>query len=106
VPSRVLETAPISTIASCVDAFTRPGVTTLPVASIRCASPGMAMPAPTATIRPSRIKTVPPSITGPLTGYTLPPVIAIVCAASRGVCVVRATSRSALVVRFTCRLRD
>src|SRR5262249_21169785 len=56
------------------------GVTHLPVASIRCASLGTVTFAPTATILPSRISTVPFSIGGPLTGYTLPPLMATVCA--------------------------
>ena len=42
----------------------------------------MATLAPTATILPSRMSTVPFSIVGPLTGYTVPPVMAMVCAAA------------------------
>jgi len=38
--------------------------------------------APTAEIFPSVMTTVPFSMTGPLTGYTFPPVIAIVCASA------------------------
>ena len=82
ITSRVSATAPISTTPSCVAAFTRPGVTHLPVASTRCAPAGMATSRPTAAMRPSRMSTVPFSMRGPLTGYTVPPVMAIVCAAA------------------------
>src|SRR5665647_1476924 len=90
-----------------VFAFTSPGVTHLPVASTRSASPGIATSLPTATILPLRINTVPPSIGGPLTGYTLPPVIAIVCALTAVVIAHIATNASALELtdRFTGHLR-
>src|SRR5687768_11014625 len=74
--STVAGTDPISLTPSPVSVLMSPGVTHLPVASIRVAPLGTATPAPTATMRPSRTTTVPFSITGPLTGYTLPPVIA------------------------------
>ena len=75
-------TAPISTTPNVVATFTIPGVTHLPEASMRVASEGMVTFAPTETIRPPRMSTVPFSITGPLTGCTRPPVMAIVCAAA------------------------
>src|SRR5437588_12942933 len=55
-----------------------PGVTTLPVASMRVAPFGTATLVPTAAMRPSRISTVAFSSFGPDTGYTVPPVMAIV----------------------------
>ena len=55
-------------------------MTHLPVASMRVAPAGMVTFAPTAVTLPFVIRTVPCSIFGPLTGYTLPPVMAIVCA--------------------------
>ena len=76
--SRVSPTADTSCTPSCVAALTKPGVTILPVASMRCAPAGIATLRPTAAILPFTITTVPPSIGGPLTGYTLPPVIATV----------------------------
>jgi len=49
---------------------------------MRCAPAGIGTFAPTAAILPLVIMTVPFSISGPLTGYTFPPVMAIVCAAA------------------------
>ncbi len=49
---------------------------------MRWAPAGIGTFAPTAAILPLVIMTVPFSIGGPLTGYTLPPVIAIVWAAA------------------------
>ncbi len=57
-----------------------PGVTHFPLASTRMASAGMLTLLPTAAIFPSRIKTVALGSFGPETGYTVPPVIAMVCA--------------------------
>ena len=47
---------------------------------MRVAPAGMVTFAPTAATFPFVIRTVPCSILGPLTGYTVPPVMAIVCA--------------------------
>ena len=56
----------------------RPGVTHLPDASMLVAPAGTARLVPTAAIRPSRMSTVALLIFGPDTGYTVPPVIAMV----------------------------
>ena len=45
-----------------------PGMTLIPVASITSAPAGTETPAPTASIFPSRITTVPPGIGSELTG--------------------------------------
>ena len=66
--STVACTCPISLTPRPVSASISPGVTHLPVASMRVASLGTAMFTPTATIFPSRTSTVPLSIAGPLTG--------------------------------------
>ena len=66
--SRVAGTEPISSSPTRDEPFTKPGVTTLPVASMRCAPAGTVTDAPTATMRPSRMSTVPLSIGGALTG--------------------------------------
>ncbi len=58
----------------------RPGVTQRPLASTRVAPSGTATSVPTASIFPSRSTTVAFSSFGPDTGYTVPPVMAIVCA--------------------------
>src|SRR6059058_361001 len=79
-PSRVPATAPISTSPICPPPSISPGVTHLPAASMRVASDGTTTLVPTAAILPSRISTVALAILGPDTGYTAPPVTAIVCA--------------------------
>jgi hypothetical protein len=61
-------TCPTSVSPRLVDDSKSPGVTHFPVASMRRAPAGMATPAPTATMRPSRITTVPPGIGAPVTG--------------------------------------
>ena len=77
---------------------TIPAATHLPRASTAVAPAGTATPAPTATTRPSRITTVPFGIGAePSPIATVPPVMAIVCAAA-GVPTKAAASRSA---RFT-----
>ena len=90
--SRVPATAPISTRPICPAPSMRPGVTHFPVASMRAASGGTATPVPTAAILPSRIRTVALAILGPETGYTVPPVIAIVWA-SRNAIIGRSSPR-------------
>ena len=67
-PSRVPRTAPISTSPIWPPPSMSPGVTHLPVASIRVASDGIVTLAPTAAIFPSRIRTVASAIFGPETG--------------------------------------
>ena len=67
-PSLVALTALISVRPSWVPPSIRPGVTHLPRASMRVASPGTVTAGPTAVIRPSRIRTVAFSILGPETG--------------------------------------
>ena len=67
-PSSVPRTALISTSPIWPPPSIRPGVTHLPVASIRVASEGTVTLAPTAAILPSRIRTVPSAIFGPDTG--------------------------------------
>src|SRR6267154_1692738 len=52
---------------------------------MRVAPAGTATLAPTAAIRPSRIRTVAFAILGPETGYTVPPVIAIVWASRKAI---------------------
>ena len=80
--SVVAGTALISTTPSWLAESKRPGVTHLPAASTTRAPAGTATPVPTAAILPSRITTVPFSIGGPETVYTLPPVMATVSAAA------------------------
>ena len=62
-----------------------PGVTTLPAASMRVAPFGTATLVPTAAMRPSRISTVAFSSFGPDTGYTVPPVMAMVWASRNAI---------------------
>src|SRR5512132_3998154 len=57
-------------------ASTRPGSTTLPVASTRSAASGTRRSRPTASIRPSEMRTTPAARGGPATGTTRPPTIA------------------------------
>ena len=60
-----------------------PGVTHLPRASITSAPAGTATFGPAATMRPLRMTTVPPGIGSPPSpSATVPPVMAMVCAAS------------------------
>jgi hypothetical protein len=68
VPSLVCCTAEISVRPSWLPALKNPGVTHLPVASITVAPAGTGTFAPTATMAPSLITTVPASIFGPDTG--------------------------------------
>src|SRR5215203_3558597 len=60
----------------CDAASITPGMTNLPAASTISAPAGTATFAPTATILPPRMTTVPFGIAGPLTGSTVPPRIA------------------------------
>src|SRR6184192_2337800 len=62
-----------------------PGVTHFPLASMRLAPEGIATLLPTATIRPSRISTLASATFGPETGYTVPPVMAMVWARSSAI---------------------
>ena len=76
----------------------RPGVIHRPAASTFVASAGTATSAPTAAILPSRMSTVAFSIFGPDTGYTVPPVMATVCAPAAGG---SSVARSQTTSRFT-----
>lgn len=58
----------ISTSPTCTAESIRPGVTDFPAASITCAPAGVVTFAPTAAMRPPRIRIVPRSIAGPDTG--------------------------------------
>ena len=66
--SRVPPTRPISTRPIWVPPSMKPGVTHLPVASIRVASAGIVTLGPTATTRPFWMSTVACSSLGPETG--------------------------------------
>src|SRR4051812_50327 len=61
----------------CDAASITPGITYLPDASTICAPAGTLTFAPTATILPPRMTTVPLGIAGPLTGSTVPPRMAM-----------------------------
>jgi hypothetical protein len=81
--SLVASTAFTSTSPTREKPLTMPGVTQRPVASTRCALAGTATSRPAATIRPSRTSTVPPWIgSEPSPNAIVPPVMAMVCAAS------------------------
>ena len=75
--SRVSLTAPTSTTPNWLWGSKMPGVTILPLASMRSASAGMSTLAPTAAILPSLTSTVPCSILPAAPSvYTVPPVMA------------------------------
>src|SRR5687767_3008689 len=84
-----------------VDDSMSPGVTTFPVASMRVAPAGMAIPAPTAAMRPFWMMTVPLRIGGPEIGCTVPPTMAMVCAAPGAAAsrAAAAAARNRLVIR-------
>src|SRR5882762_11477949 len=69
---------------------------------MRVAPAGTATLAPTAAIRPSRIRTVAFAILGPETGYTVPPVIAIVWASRKAIMAAPRKSRFLADVQDRC----